>query len=321
VRVKFRASWPAVAFLGFALRLTASPDALEEVHSALQAGRADEALSLLETAPQSAEVRNLRCRVYFSLEQWGLAQSECEQAVNLERQNSDYHLWLGRVVGEKADSSSFMSAFSLAKRTRAEFEEAVRLNAANAPALADLGEFYYEAPGVVGGGADKADRLALQLDRVDLERAHELRGRIAESRKDDATAERELKLAITSSKHPAYRWMTLASFYRRHERWDEMSAALRTGVKAAQSDREAAGALFNGASMLAKSNRDLEMAKKMFEDYLNSPVKNEDAPAFVAHTRLARLEAASGDVDGARRERAAALALAHSYRPALDLKF
>jgi hypothetical protein len=73
--------------------------------------------------------------------------------------------------------------------------------------------------------------------------------------------------------------------------------------------------------MLAKSNRDLEMAKKMFEDYLNSPVKNEDAPAFVAHTRLARLEAASGDVDGARRERAAALALAHSYRPALDLKF
>jgi hypothetical protein len=72
---------------------------------------------------------------------------------------------------------------------------------------------------------------------------------------------------------------------------------------------------------LAQSNRNLSLAAEMFQDYLASPSKNEDAPAFVAHTRLARVEVALGDRDAARKERDAALDLAHNYRPALDLKF
>lgn len=309
----------AIAACGLAAQ--GSNETLAQANSALQAGEADTALGLLASFPPSAEAHNLRCRVFFSLEQWDAAATECQQAVDLEGQNSNYHMWLARALGEKADRASFLSAFSMAKRARAEFEVAVQLDPRNAPALADLGEFYYEAPSVVGGGADKADQVAAQLDRVDPERAHELRGRTAESRKDYATAERELKLALAASKHPAYRWMTLASFYRRHERWSEMTAALRSGVKAEQSDRQAAVALFNGASMLARSNLEPTLAIEMFQEYLASPAKNEDAPAFVAYTRLARLEASRGDLGSARRERVAALGLAHAYRPALELKF
>ncbi|MGA9464447.1 MAG: tetratricopeptide repeat protein [Terracidiphilus sp.] len=320
-RKMFHASLLVSFFTLIPLRAGASQEDFGKAIAAMQAGEADAALALLQSASPSAEAHNLRCRVYFSLEQWEAAETECQQAVNLEGQNSDYHMWLGRALGEKADQASFMSAFSLAKRTRIEFEEAVRLNPQNAPAMADLGEFYYEAPGVVGGGAAKADEVAIQLDPVDQPRAHELRGRTAESRKDFVTAERELKEAIAASKHPAFQWMTLASFYRRHERWNEMNAALHTGIRAAQSDHQATAALFNGASMLAKSKMDLDLAAQMFREYLASPVKNEDAPAFVARVRLARLEAATGDLEGARRERAAALELAHSYRPALELKF
>jgi hypothetical protein len=124
-------------------------------------------------------------------------------------------MWLGRALGEKASRASFLSAYSLGKRVRGEFEEAVRLNSRNAEALADLGEFYYSAPGVVGGGDDKAEGVAAQLDKVDGARAHELRGRMAEQRKDFGTAEREYKQAIAAGAHPAFQWMTLASFYRR----------------------------------------------------------------------------------------------------------
>jgi tetratricopeptide (TPR) repeat protein len=294
-------------------------DALAQANAALQAGEADKALSLLSSLPSSAESHNLSCRVLFTLDRWDEAANECEQAVKLAGQDSDNHLWLGRALGEKAERASFLSAYSLAKRTRAEFEESVRLNPRNAEALADLGEFYSEAPGVVGGGADKATGIAAQLDKVDPARAHELRARIAEASKDYDNAERELKQAISISEHPAFQWMSLGSFYRRRERGSDMQAAVETGYKAAQRDKHAGVALFNGASILSKGGRNLALAVKMLEEYLANYQKTEEAPAFVAETRLARLRAQLGDVEGARRERNAALALAHGYKPALEL--
>jgi tetratricopeptide (TPR) repeat protein len=295
---------------------------LAEANAALQAGEADKTMALLDTLdklnkPDSrAEAYNLRCRVEYSLEHWDRAAYDCEQAVKLDAQNSGDHLWLGRALGEKASRASFLSAYSLAKRTRAEFEEAIRLNPRNAEALASLGEFYEQAPGVVGGGIDKSETVAAQLDRIDPVRAHELRSKIAEHRKDYGTAERELKQAITGSSHPALQWMTLADFYRRRERWTEMESAVRSGENAAQRDKRAGVALFNGASVLIETKRDPALTATMLEEYLAVSVKTEEAPAFVAHTWLASLKQQLGDTAAASRERAAALALAHEYKPA-----
>jgi hypothetical protein len=59
----------------------------------------------------------------------------------------------------------------------------------------------------------------------------------------------------------------------------------------------------------------------MLEEYLAGSAKTEEAPAFVAHARLARLKLQLGDAAAANRERTAALALAHEYRPAQDSRF
>ena len=175
---------------------------LAQVNQALQAGEADKALALINSLPQGgtslAEAQNLECRVHYMLQQWDDAARECEQAVKLDGQNSVYHWWLGRALGEKASRASFMSAFSLGKRVRGEFEAAAQLNPRNAEALTDLGEFYKEAPSVVGGGTGKAEQVAAQLDKIDVARAHQLRARIAEGRKDYGTSEREYKDAIRS---------------------------------------------------------------------------------------------------------------------------
>ena len=114
--------------------------------------------------------------------------------------------------------------------------------------------------------------------------------------------------------------MTLASFYRRRERFAEMESAVRSGQNAAERDKHAGVALFNGASLLRATNRDPARAAKMLEDYLGGSAKTEEAPAFVAHLWLAGLKEQLGDATAASRERAAALALAHEYKPAQDLK-
>jgi tetratricopeptide (TPR) repeat protein len=289
---------------------------LAQVNASLQAGEADKAMDLLQQAgDDSAEAHNLQCRVLLTLGKWDAAVSECEQAARRADQNAELHLWLGRALGEKADRASFLNAYGVAKRVRAEFERAVELDGRNAEALSDLGEFYADAPGVVGGGTDKAEAVAAKLDKVDAARAHELRGHIAEQRKDYDTAELEFRKAIAASAHPATQWMTLASFYRRRERLPEMESAVRSGVMAANRDKSSVVALSDGASVLTRAGRQPQLAAKMLEDYLASPNKTEDAPAFAVWMRLARLEEELGDKDAAGRARAAAVALAREYKP------
>ena len=303
-------------------RLTQASQSLAEVNAALQAGEADKALAVLSSLPPSgvnlAEAANLECRVRLTLEQWNAAATECQQAVRLDSQNSGYHLWLARALGEKAGRASFVTAYALAKRVRAEFEESVRLDPRNADALFDLGEFYREAPGVVGGGIDMAQGVAAKMDKVDPARAHQLRGRIAEQQKDYGTAEREFKQAIAAGAHPASQWIALGSFYRRRKRWTEMESAVHSGAAAAERDKRSALAFYDGASILTETRRDPALAAKMLDAYLASTAKTEEAPAFVAHIRLARLKEQVGDTAAANREQAAALALAHDYKPAQD---
>jgi len=299
-----------------------SPAILVQANAALQAGEADQALSLLSPLPASgpgaAQSQNLLCRIRFTLAEWDLAVKACEQAVRLDSQNSSDHMWLGRALGQKASRASFLSAFSLGKRVRTEFELAVRLDPRDAPALTDLGDFYAEAPGIVGGGADKAQSVANQLDKIDPPRAHELRARVAETHKDYGAAERELRQAIALSPHPAFQWTVLAGFFRRRQRWTDLDTAIHNCVAAAARDKHSGVALYDGAGVLIESNRDPALAAKMLEDYLASSSKTEEGPAFIAHIRLARLKQRLGDIAGAKRELAAASAMAHEYNPAQD---
>src|ERR1700732_5387990 len=97
----------------------------------LTTGRVDQAVQTLEqqihTAP-TAEAYNLLCRARFELGAWDAGIPACEKAASLAPDNSLYHLWLGRIYGEKADHAGFFSAAGLAKKVRTEFERAVALS-------------------------------------------------------------------------------------------------------------------------------------------------------------------------------------------------
>ena len=114
----------SVAFLWSAAFATSTDQLLEE-------GRIDEAIASLQqqikSSPNDAQAYNLLCRSYFALSNWDRGISACEKATSIDPNNSLYHLWLGRIYGEKADGANFLSAASLAGKVRDHFETAVRL--------------------------------------------------------------------------------------------------------------------------------------------------------------------------------------------------
>ncbi len=279
----------------------------------LTAGRVDEAIAelngRLSSTPGDAESSNLLCRAYFALEQWDRAESSCRKAVSLDPESSRFHLWLGRVYGEKADRANFMSAAGLAGKVRGEFERAVQLNPKDLEARLDLTEFYIEAPGIVGGGEDKARQQALSVATVNPAREHWVYARIAEKKKDSAAAEHEYRQYIELSNGDAEAWLNLALFLRRQKRYDEMEQAI---VKLSQAPMPKLDVLVEAAQILYRSGRRFPSAIELLNRYIAAgPV--EAAPAFKAHYLLGMLLEKQGDKAGAAREYRASLSLARSF--------
>jgi tetratricopeptide (TPR) repeat protein len=285
----------------------------------LAAGRADDAITTLHSkinsSPNDAEAYNLLCRAYFSMGDWDHGISACEKAVALEPNNSRYHMWLGRIYGEKADGSNFFSAASLAGKVRTEFETAVRLDPNNVDARSDLGEFYLEAPGIVGGGRDKAEAQVQVLAALDPAKADYLKGRIAEKKKDVVTAEREYRAAIEAGHGSALTWFNLALFFRHQQRWNDMEDAIQRAVSA-QLDRPEI--IMESGEVLLRSGRNVQAAVQYLRRYLALNSKVEEAPAFKAHYLLGTALEKQGDKQGAAQEYRAALSLARNFSRAQE---
>jgi tetratricopeptide (TPR) repeat protein len=303
-------------FLALSLGITATAAPIT-VPDLLSAGRVDDALRALnvrvQAVPNDAEAYHLLSRANFHLKKWDQAISYGEKAVQLDPNKSEYYLWLARAYGEKAEASNFVTAAALVKRIRTNFEKAVALDGNNVDARTDLAEFYVEAPGFMGGGTDKAASQAQAIGQYDAARAHWVNAKIAEKKKDNATAEREYLEAIKADPDADY-WLNLASFYRRNGRYNDMDVAVS---KAMSANRKKTNALFDAATLLYEAQRNLPTAANLVRTYL-TVVPTEDAPAFEAHYVLGQILEKQGDKNGAAGEYRASLSLASNYSPAQE---
>ncbi len=284
-------------------------------HALLERGHADEAMAELQknlaAHPQDAVAHNLLCRTYYSEQRWPEAIDECQRAVELQPVESEFHTWLGRSYGEAAEHASWFTALNLARKVHAEFEDAVRLAPHSSAALSDLGEYAVEAPGFLGGGLDKAESIAQQLQPIDAEAYHAQLARIAHKRKDPQSQERELKLAIAQSAAPAHAWMQLASFEAWRGDYAAMEQAIRNGLA---SDPQHDSALMDGASILIRHKYDSALAQNLLQMYITSQHTTEESPVFAAETMLGNLLRQQGDLSSAEKEFTAAHALAGEYK-------
>lgn len=284
----------------------------------LASGHVDEAIrdlqAHIEHSATDAESYNLLCRAYFMIAEWDRGIAACERARNLDPQKSLYSLWLGRVYGEKADRARFISAAGLAKKVRTSFERAVELDPRSWEARTDLAEFYAEAPGMVGGGKDKAREQAKILMTLNPAMAHWVLARVAEKDKDPAAAEREYRAAITESHSGARAWLDLGNFFFHARRFDDMDQAFHS-LESSSPDRPES--FMHAADVLLRADRDRTLAIRLLRHYLSGGTV-EEGPAFKAHDLLGQALEQQGDRHGAAQEYRAALALFHSDAHALE---
>ncbi|HTV54763.1 MAG TPA: tetratricopeptide repeat protein [Terriglobia bacterium] len=304
-----------VVLIACALLLSTAAGSAPAPESLLAQGRVDEAISSLRSelsgAPDDAHSYNLLCRAYFQLDEWDEAVKFCKRAVSLEPSDSSFHLWLGRAYGEKARHAKFLSAARLAKKVRNEFEIAVRLDPTDSEARADLARYYVEAPGVLGGGEDKAKDQARQLAALDPAEGEIVEAWIAEKNKDLPAAENHLLAAVNLSGGKPGVWLSLAEFYRRAGHADKMQAALEHALAAANHSE----ILMEAAQLLIDSKRDPSEAIELLRQYLSGPTV-EEAPAFQAQYLLGTLYEKDGNAVAAAEEFRSALTLAKGYTPA-----
>ena len=148
--------------------LTAQTGDLEQARKLYQYTEYERSLKILQAMqPKDGAVYLLIGQNHYMLGEYKKATESMEKAVAADPGNSDYEMWLGRAFGRRAETSSPFTAMPSANKARQHFERSVQLNPRNLEAMSDLFEYYVEAPGFMGGGLDKATRLAERMAAVD----------------------------------------------------------------------------------------------------------------------------------------------------------
>ena len=170
-----------------------------------------------QAAPQAAELqaRLQAGRAHYDGGKYDPAIKEFRAAVKAAPNDAWAHLWLARALGRRIEKMNPIRAAFGVGEVRSEFERAVQLDPNNVDARSDLMEFYLEAPGVFGGGVDKARAQAEAIAKLNTAEGHSARARIAEKEKKYDEAEREYRAAIDADPNRAGYRRDLEKFWKR----------------------------------------------------------------------------------------------------------
>jgi tetratricopeptide (TPR) repeat protein len=281
---------------------------LEAGRHAYELSDYEKAVKVLQDAasknPRNGEVLLLLAKSHFELRQFDAAVASAEKAVAVAPDNSIYHEWLGRSFGEKASKSSWFSALSLARKAEQEFETAVRLNPRNYSAFQALIEFDCAAPGIAGGGEDKALPKIEQLAAMDEAEGHYAAGNCKRQKKDYPAAEAEFDKALVNAKSPDLIF-DIGDYALKRSQPERLLAVVDAGQKVSPSD--ARTKFYRAAALILKKQK-ADEAESLLREYLNTAPRRTGYPRpALAHDWLGRLFENQNNRDAAAREYATSL--------------
>src|SRR5262245_2248293 len=240
------------------------------------------------------------------------AVSQFERAVALESSSSLYHMWLGHAYSRQLSSASFFRKPFIARRSGEEYNTAVSLDPTSVDAAEARLEFFLNAPGIVGGGVDKARAEAARLTTLDAYRGAMATARIAEHEKQRPEAERRYRSLMAEYPDRTAAVDALVTLLQNDKRFDE-AFTIVDGRLARLPDETTS--LYNLGRLSAVSGQHLARGEAALRRFLAltpaDPVRQSHA-----HYRLGMIKERVGDTAAAATEYRAALTLYPRHEPA-----
>jgi tetratricopeptide (TPR) repeat protein len=154
------------------------------------------------------------------------AEDYLEEAVDQAPDSADYHYWLGVVYGTLARDASIFSQVSLASGCKDEFESAVKLNPKHIQARIGLIQYLIQAPGIMGGSMEDAEKNIEKLKELSLYDYYAMKTTFAlhEEKYDDAI--NYIQKAITADSTRLEGYNTLGYLYLQYSKDPQKAIAV-----------------------------------------------------------------------------------------------
>lgn len=215
-----------------------------------------------------------------------------EAVLKAEPRNVQYLNAIGGLYCEKAQKANVLTKMSWAGKCRSTWEKALTIDPGNIDVRLSLLQYYAGAPGVAGGGIDKASAQAKEIAALDAVRGEIAWGAIARVEKKPVEAERHYlkaaELDTTGIRGPA----ALANFYATQKRWAEARGLFEGRLAKDPGDLFAAYQL---ARLIQAEGTELARALPLLDRYLAGPEKPGLPPHADAWFRKGQIAARLGN--------------------------
>lgn len=278
-----------------------------EAHAAFEA--------VTKAQPRNAEAALWLGKTLMAENKPGDAEDRFAKAVALDPRSSDYQLWLARAIGQQAQQASVLKQPFLARRMKTAVDKAIAIDANNLDARELRWQFYSQAPGVMGGGEDKARDEAAEIMKRSRYRGQFIAMQMAGRAKDEAGVEKAMKALVAEYPDSLRPTNVYATMLADRGRAPEAFALVDAYQKRRPNDPLA---FYQVGRVAAVTGQQLDRGEAALRRYLTLvPAPEPGVPTLsAAHFRLGNIAERRGNKAAARAEYELAVQLDSRNEPA-----
>lgn len=235
----------------------------------------EKSLALLEKDSPSPATQFLIGRDYLMAGDFKRSTDHLERALHAAPNNAEYQDWLGRAWGKRAETSNILVAPGYASKAREAFEASVKLDPRNSDALSDLFDYYLDAPGFMGGGYEKAMKVADQISSIDPSEGYFEKAKLAQKHQQYEDAEKNLRKAVAVAPRSVGHMIALARLLAKQGRTHDADSVL---AQARAMAPESPTVWYATADIYISQKRNLEEARDLLQRYVSAPLTPDDPP-------------------------------------------